>query len=157
MTEVSTAPAGVYRFAALSDSRRSDKGVNDAVLSLLVKHVKDESGAQLVVFPGDMVRGGGEFFSGIRGQLNHWKEVMAPLYSDPRLAGLKVYPGLGNHEAWGRGGARAFLKTFQELPRNGPKGSEGLTYSLTRPGSISSCSTRPAQARENPGGRLPLD
>ncbi|MFA6317278.1 MAG: metallophosphoesterase [Elusimicrobiota bacterium] len=128
----STASAQGFRFVGFSDSRGRDRGVNDAVLSLLAAHIKDASGAELVVFPGDMVSGGGASFLGIRDQLAHWREVMEPLYNDERFFGARVYPGLGNHEVWGTDGEKAFLEVFPKLPGNGPKGSEGLAYSFDR-------------------------
>ncbi|MBI5625061.1 MAG: metallophosphoesterase [Elusimicrobia bacterium] len=132
--EVSTDSAGGFVFAAFSDSRGSDRGINKSVLSRLVSHIKEESGARVVVFPGDMIKGGGAALRSLRSQFSAWREVMAPLYAEPRLEGLKVYPGLGNHEVWGRGGPEAFRQAFPDLPGNGPEAGAGLTYSFDKGG-----------------------
>ncbi|MBI4677717.1 MAG: metallophosphoesterase [Elusimicrobia bacterium] len=118
------------RFVVLSDSRGRDYGVNDAALALLVDHIKKDSGAEFVAFPGDMVYGGKVSAGKTREQLVHWRGVMEPLYASPGLVGLKVYPGIGNHEVWVPGGDKAFLEVFPELPANGPEGEKGLTYSF---------------------------
>ncbi|MBI5881510.1 MAG: metallophosphoesterase [Elusimicrobia bacterium] len=133
-SSLSSAPARGFRFAALSDSRGRFGGVNDPVLTLLADHIKADSGAKSVIFPGDMVSGGKIWPGKTRGQLDHWKEVMGPLYAAPAMEGLKVYPGLGNHEVWGKGGDKAFRAAFPGLPANGPEGAKGLAYSFDQGG-----------------------
>ncbi|MEW5907150.1 MAG: metallophosphoesterase, partial [Elusimicrobiota bacterium] len=122
--------AAGFSFVAMSDSRGAFKGVNAPVLRLLVEHALSRPGVRFIAFPGDMVNGGKVSARRTRSELEEWRRVMAPAYESPVLAGLKVYPGIGNHEVYRFGGVAAFRKVFPELPQNGPEGEEGLIYSF---------------------------
>jgi hypothetical protein len=146
---------GQWKFAVLCDTRGDDINspnktcINDTFTRALAEEIA-RSGCDLVLVAGDLVNGvsnnGSTSFSS---QFKNWKSAMQPLYN----AGVEVYPVRGNHEngheisnlTWPPilspppkppetepGIIEAFLGAFNEsyIPRNGPKGETGLTYSF---------------------------
>ncbi|MCX5823636.1 MAG: metallophosphoesterase [Deltaproteobacteria bacterium] len=53
-----------------------------------------KEGAELVIFPGDLVNGWYAINTPYADQFATWRKAMAPAYD----AGIKVYPVRGNHE-----------------------------------------------------------
>ena len=124
-------------------------GVNEAVVNSVAKDMVKE-GAELVIFPGDLVNGWFNISTPYADQFATWRKAMAPVYD----AGIKVYPVRGNHEdgsstppylfPWPPGsGAEptllpdaglkaAYLTAVSDpwIPANGPAGEAGLTYSF---------------------------
>jgi len=121
------ASAAPFSFVSMADSRGSDNGVNDAVLSAIVSEVVSETAA-FVFFPGDLVTGSSDGAT-LNSQLNHWRDVMAPVYSSG-MFGAKVYAGPGNHEIWNTGSEAVWQSIFSDLPANGPTGETYMTYSM---------------------------
>lgn len=146
---------GQWKFAVLCDTRGDDINssnktcINDTFTKALAEEIA-KSGCDLVLVPGDLVNGfinnGSISFSS---QFKNWKSAMQPLYD----AGVEVYPVRGNHEngheisnlTWPPilspppkppvtepGMIEAFLGAFNEsyIPRNGPKGETGLSFSF---------------------------
>ncbi len=143
-----------WKFAVLSDTQGSRKAdslkpyVNEKVLRMIARDIVREQ-PDLVLVTGDLVNGwinnGGADY---QTQFASWKEVMKPVYE----AGIRVYPVRGNHEdgperfalpplparleppAGTRDALKnAFRQAFDQayIPRNGPPGEEGLTYSFS--------------------------
>jgi hypothetical protein len=130
-----SAKATPWSFAFFCDSRTDvgenggRDGVNMIALHAIAADVAQEK-VSLVIFPGDLVNGG-PAFGPLEKQLATWKEAMAPIYDE----GIPVYPCRGNHELKQdmlRKGisVSAWRAAFPTLPRNGPAGEEGLTYSV---------------------------
>ena len=130
-----TASADPWTFAFFCDGRTDvgESGGQDGVNMTAVHAIASDVARQkvsLVVFPGDLVNGG-PAFGALEKQLAAWKEAMAPVYE----AGIPVYPCRGNHELkqdmFRKGiSVSAWRAAFPALPRNGPPGEEGLTYSV---------------------------
>jgi predicted phosphodiesterase len=116
-----------FSFIAMADSRGVDNGVNDAVLSTIVDLILQED-AEFIVFPGDLVTGSSDP-STLASQLNHWRDVMAPVYSSD-MHGAKIYAGPGNHEIRDAASEGVWQSIFSELPSNGPPGETYMTYSF---------------------------
>ena len=115
-----------WKFAVMGDSRDAIFGVNVQVLSKLVQAVIEQD-VELVIFTGDAVFG--SYF--VAAQLPSWLKVMEPLWD----AGIKVYPGRGNHETQGinLNALAAWQNSFvkkRALPTNGPTGHKKVTYSV---------------------------
>ena len=126
----SPAPAP-WKFAVFCDGRSDradDPGAKDGVrwasMKAIAAHAVSQH-VQLVVFPGDLSNGATNFGT-LEHQWTEWRKDMAPLYD----AGIPVYPVRGNHELHQPGSAETWRKIFPELPRNGPKGQEGLTFKV---------------------------
>jgi hypothetical protein len=142
-----------WTFAVISDTQGDNKEIagksciNDAVLRALAEDIVREH-PDFVLVAGDLVNGwfknGGTDYAV---QYVHWKEAMRPVYA----AGIRVYPIRGNHNDGPERLALpplpanlepppgtpermkiAFREAFPEsyIPRNGPAGEEGLTYSF---------------------------
>jgi predicted phosphodiesterase len=124
---VSSGYAQTFSFVSMADSRGSDEGVNDAVLSGIVDLVLQED-VDFVLFPGDLVNGSSNTAT-LTSQLNHWRDVVAPLYLTD-LYGAKVYAGPGNHEIVNSASEGVWQSIFSDLPSNGPAGETYMTYSF---------------------------
>jgi hypothetical protein len=114
-----------WKFIVCGDSRGRDNGVNAEVLGPLAEQIA-KSGADFVLFPGDLMTGSLRQ-STSKKYLDQWHSTMAPVYK----AGIKVYPIAGNHEWIYYNLPEVWRKEFPELPDNGPKGEEKMTYSFT--------------------------
>lgn len=120
-----------FKFAAMSDSRGSDNGVNTPVLTALVNHMlQNNPDIKFVVFAGDMVNGHRNDPERTKRELRHWKEVMAPVYNAPNLVWPKIWPVVGNHEIRHRKDEDNFREVFQDVYMNGPEEQKGLSYSF---------------------------
>jgi len=119
--------AAPYTFVSMADSRGSDNGVNDSVLTTLAGLVVAQD-PEFVVFQGDLVNGSATDAT-LTSQLNHWRDVMAPIYSSD-MYGAKIYAGTGNHEIQGSGSEAVWQGLFSDLPANGPAGETYMTYSF---------------------------
>lgn len=120
-----------FKFAAMSDSRGSDNGVNTPVLSTLINHMLETTpDIKFVVFAGDMVNGHRDDPDRTKRELLHWKEVMAPVYNAPNLVWPKIWPAVGNHEIRHRKDEDNFRDVFQDVYMNGPEEQKGLSYSF---------------------------
>jgi len=142
-----------WKFAVISDtqgdnSKKTDKsGINDAIVETIANDIVREN-PDFVLVTGDLVSGwfrnGGTDYAA---QYANWKEVMSPVYN----AGIRVYPVRGNHDSRPKRLAllplpsrfdpspdapvllkNVFQNAFPEfyIPKNGPVGEEGLTYSF---------------------------
>lgn len=143
-----------WKFAVISDTQGDtrDKGgkscVNAAVVRVLADDITREK-PDFVFVTGDLVNGwfkneGIDYST----QYTSWKAAMNPVYQ----AGIKVYPIRGNHDSGPERLAlpplpahlepppdtpaalkKAFRTAFPEsyIPKNGPVGEEGLTFSFT--------------------------
>jgi len=127
LPEAFLAEATPFSFVSMADSRGADNGVNSAVLGTLADLVAAEN-AEFVVFQGDLINGSSDT-TVMTSQLNHWRDVMAPLYSSD-MYGAKVYAGVGNHEIWTTSQEAVWQSIFTELPDNGPAGETYMTYSF---------------------------
>jgi hypothetical protein len=144
-----------WNFVLLSDTQGDNKervgksGINDIVLQTIAEDIVKES-PDFVLVAGDLVNGwfrnGGTDYAS---QFANWKSAMKSVYR----VGIPVFPIRGNHES---GPDRvvlpplpkhlepppetpallkqAFRNAFSEtyIPKNGPEGEEGLTYSFIR-------------------------
>lgn len=114
------AAADTWRFAVLSDTRGVLGGINEDALEKIALSVAADN-VDLVLVPGDLVSGWALTFGA---ELKGWRRAMGPVYD----AGIPVFPLRGNHETCVS--RSAWRKHWPDLPRNGPKGEEGLTYSF---------------------------
>jgi hypothetical protein len=143
-----------WKFAYINDTRGDNtntpgkSGINDVVVRMMAVDIVKE-GASLVITGGDAVNG---FFgnggTGYGAQFANWRTAMAPVYN----AGIPVYPVRGNHEfgplekrlpwppVYPAPAVRpvpelldAYRAAFRDsyIPKNGPPGEEGLTYSFS--------------------------
>ncbi len=124
--------AAPWKFAVFCDSRGemmgmqgSDSGVRVAVLAPIAKAVVAD-GVDLVLFPGDEVNGSA-LCGSMATQLKKWQQTMAPIYA----AHIPIYSFRGNHENQQQDPVKIWDDVFPDLPKNGPKGQEDLTYSVT--------------------------
>jgi len=124
---VSNASPQEFSFVSMADSRGIAMGVNDTVLSDLVDLVMLEN-AEFLLFPGDLVYGS-PVESTLIAELNHWRDIMAPIYSSD-MHGAKVYAGPGNHDLQYAGAEAVWQSIFGDLPSNGPLGETYMTYSF---------------------------
>jgi Icc protein len=124
---VSSIYSAPFSFIAMADSRGSTNGVNDAVLSDIVNLILQED-AVFVFFPGDLVSGSCTE-SILTSQIDHWRDIMAPLYSS-NMYGAKVYAGPGNHDICNSGSELVWQSIFSDLPSDGPSGETNMTYSF---------------------------
>jgi predicted phosphodiesterase len=143
-----------WKFAVISDtqgdySKKTDKsGINDAVVQAIADDIVREN-PDFVLVTGDLISGGSRNGgTDYATQYANWKEAMSPVYN----AGIRVYPVRGNHDSRPKRLAlpplpsrfdpspeapvllkNVFKDTFSEftIPKNGPVGEEGLTYSFT--------------------------
>jgi|GEM_PF-2095949 len=114
------AHAQSFKFASLGDSRGSDNGINEVILTELVPALIAEQ-VELVLFSGDLIN------SGTEAELRHWVEV----FMDPlRAAGIPVYPCRGNHDG-NRAVWDAVFSGDYAFPANGPAGETNVTYAVT--------------------------
>lgn len=128
-----TVSAEGFSFAAFCDSRGIKKkgGVNRPVLGFLVDHmVKKSKRIKFVLFPGDMIMGSNKDAGIVPRELAEWKEVMAPVYKNPRMIWPRVWPTPGNHEMQLGGNEAAYLEAFPDVFMNGPAEEKGLYYSF---------------------------
>ncbi len=147
-----------WTFAVLCDTRGDNNlplanltksGINEVVVKSMAKDIMKE-GAELVIFPGDLVNGWFQINTPYADQFATLRKAMAPVYD----AGIKVYPVRGNHEDGPPDPLINFpwppdppnyptIRTITELkaayrtafsdawiPANGPAGEEGFTYSF---------------------------
>ena len=120
-----------FKFAAMSDSRGNYNGVNEPVLSELVKHMlKNNKDLKFLVFPGDLVNGNRHSADTTIKQIKHWKKIMSPVYESKTLVWPKVWVSIGNHEVQSVLDESNFKKEFQYLYKNGPNDEKELTYSF---------------------------
>ncbi len=127
-TIISNSFAAPFSFISMADSRGSSNGVNDTVLSNIVNRVVQED-AQFVLFPGDLVNGSSSAGT-LTSQLNHWRDIMDPIYDKSGMYGAKVYAGPGNHEIYTTTSETVWQSIFSDLPANGPSGETYMTYSF---------------------------
>ena len=117
-----------WRFVIVGDSRGDTNGVNVPILSEIADAIV-ASGAEFVLFPGDLVNGGLDQ-TGMQSQLTTWRTTMQAVYD----AGIAVYPVRGNHDLGSPASATPWNAVFTgpyALPANGPPGEINLTYSVT--------------------------
>jgi len=127
----SSVTAQLFQFIAMSDSRGSNNGVNEAVLSTIVNHiVENQKDVKFIVFAGDMVAGNRFDPNLTYMQLQFWKKVMSPIYNNPNMVWPKVWLTVGNHEVQHRDDEDNFRKLFPDVFMNGPDDEKGLTYSF---------------------------
>jgi len=120
-----------FKFAAMSDSRGFDNGVNTPVLTALLEHmIKTNPEIKFLVFAGDMVNGHNYDPERTKRELEYWKEVMSPIYNSPNVVWPGVWPVVGNHEIRHREDEDNFREVFQDVYMNGPKEQKGLSYSF---------------------------
>jgi len=119
------------KFIAMSDSRGSNKGVNKKVLSSLVEHMmRNQPDAKFVIFAGDLVNGSKTNPTETIEQLLHWKEIMAPIYNNPKMVWPKIWVVVGNHEVQHPKDEENFRKIFPDVFLNGPTDEKGISYSF---------------------------
>jgi Calcineurin-like phosphoesterase len=131
----------LWKFAVTDDSRAAgalaaqQNGVATVVLGTIASDIVAQ-GVDFVLFPGDMVTGETNDSAKLSSELDTWIQTMAPVYT----AGIPVYVTRGNHEynpgPYGSANPldpsrQTFLDHFSYLPRNGPTGEKGLTWSIT--------------------------
>lgn len=120
-----------FKFAAMSDSRGSDNGVNSAILSALANHlVTTQPEAKFLLFAGDLVNGNKVDPEKTKQELLHWKNVMKPIYENPNMIWPKIWLTVGNHEVQHRDDEKNFKEIFPNVFMNGPNDEKGLTYSF---------------------------
>ncbi len=124
-----TAAPTLWKFVALSDSRGSDNGVNEAALNDLKEAILSEGDIEFILFPGDMTSKG----------FDYQEEFFYQLFVQPLAdAGIGFYGVAGNHEYVYRSydddgnvvEKGDFSKFKPSNPKNGPT-QDGGTYSFT--------------------------
>ncbi len=147
-----TSPAS-WKYAVISDTQDNNKEkpdktcINDRVVQAISEDIVREK-PDFVIVTGDLVNGwfrnGGTDYAT---QYANWRKAMAPVYQGE----IRVYPIRGNHDSGPERLAlpplpahleppadtievlkKAFQTAFIEpyIPKNGPAGEEGLTYSF---------------------------
>mgnify|MGYP000871704937 CR=1 FL=1 len=143
-----------WKFAVISDTQGNNRDktgtscINDAVVRAIADDIVREN-PDFVLVAGDLVNGwfrnkGVDYAAQYAG----WKAAIGPVYR----AGIRVYPVRGNHDSGPERLAlpplpthlepqpdtpvvlkKAFRDAFPEayIPKNGPAGEEGLTFSFT--------------------------
>lgn len=151
-----------WKFAFLSDTQGDRREIGDKccinaiVLRSIALDIVEEN-PDFVIAAGDLVSGwfrnrGMDFAL----QYAHWREAMGPVYD----RGIRVYPLRGNHDSGPERLAlpplplclepppdtpyqlsRAFREAFPDsyIPKNGPPGEIGLTYSFSHKDAIIVC------------------
>lgn len=120
-----------FKFIAMSDSRGKNNGVNDSVLTKIVNHIlTTQPEVKFIVFAGDLVSGTEHEPEKTYRQLLHWKNVMKPIYENPKMVWPKIWPIIGNHEARHPKDEENFKKAFPNIYSNGPDDEKGISYSL---------------------------
>ncbi len=128
---ISSTFAQNFKFAGMSDSRGRYTGVNDSVFIPLVNHLMENNGdIKFLVFPGDLISGNKNSSEETRKQLEHWKDIMQPVYDNPNLIGPKIWLSVGNHEIQKTDDENNFRQEFPYMYMNGPEDEKGLTYSF---------------------------
>ena len=118
-------------FAAMSDSRGPYNGVNYSALTALESHLAEfQPDVKFVVSAGDMVNGHEYDPERTLRELEHWKDVMSPIYNNKRMVWPRLWPVVGNHEVRNRKDEGNFRKTFPDVFSNGPDDEKGLSYSF---------------------------
>lgn len=112
------------RFIVLADSRGLDHGVNSEIVNQVLKQVKQLTPQpEFALLPGDLTEGS-KSYSEVQEQLDYFKEITTQYYP----VGF-YYPGIGNHEMRaGKGGEKAFSKTFSEFEANFLEGYHRTSY-----------------------------
>jgi hypothetical protein len=141
-----TQAAERWRFVVTCDSRGTVTSLNEPVLSELAGEIA-RSGADFMVYPGDLVYGARIPPELFESQLWEWVRAMQPVYE----AGIPVYICRGNHEVGDMWDAEPgdlpdpfdnygirWLHVFGNkahpellLPANSPPGEEHMTYAVT--------------------------
>ncbi len=120
-----------FKFAAMSDSRGSDNGVNTPILSALINHlISSHPDAKFLLFAGDLVNGNRYDPLKTKSELIHWKSVMKPIFDNPNMIWPKLWLTVGNHEVQHRDDEKNFKELFPNVFMNGPDDEKGLTYSF---------------------------
>lgn len=123
-----------WSFAVFCDGRNApgEAGGKDGVNVVALRAIAEDAAlhhVEAVVFAGDLVNGS-VGFGPLDTQFATWKEAMAPLYQ----SGARILVCRGNHDLrqdTPRGASlEAWKRAFPDMPRNGPPGDEGLTYSV---------------------------
>ncbi|MCP4599685.1 MAG: hypothetical protein GY847_03960 [Proteobacteria bacterium] len=133
-----------FAFVVMGDSRGGNRGVFEYAITKALDHIVSQARTKLVVFTGDMVRGG-TTADRLAKQLEEWNKIVQP-YRDK---GIEFLVTSGNHEIDdgtmfelepGRLGKptkgaianqNAMIAAFPDLPKNRPKDG-GLTYWIRR-------------------------
>ncbi len=120
-----------FKFVAFSDSRGKNCGVNDSVLSKIVNHiVTTQPDVKFVIVAGDLVTGTEHEPEKTYRQLLHWKEILSPIYKNPKMVWPKVWPIIGNHESRNPKDEENFKRAFPNVYSNGPDDEKGISYSF---------------------------
>lgn len=118
--------AVAWQLVVVGDSRGDQCGVNATILGEMALAIVNER-VECVLFPGDLVSGNVDQ-EHLQSQLAAWKDAMQPVYK----AGIDVYAIRGNHETAHDNSTNAWNAVFSgrhAMPRNGPAGEVGVTYS----------------------------
>ncbi|MCJ8346880.1 hypothetical protein MJH12_15160, partial [bacterium] len=98
--KTSTKKFAPFSFACMSDSRSGLGGGNVELQGTNTKSIKNlfrrayDRGAELIVFPGDLIDGYTTTISDFNQQMNAWKKASTPVGRY-----IPIYEGMGNHEA----------------------------------------------------------
>jgi hypothetical protein len=119
-----------FTFAAMSNSRGGQSGVNQPVLSALVKHLlANHPETKFLLFPGGLINGHQSDTNSVIRQYKKWKEVMKPVYASKMLWPY-IWPMPGDHEIQNRFDENIYRREFPDVFNNGPEDEKGLTYSF---------------------------
>ncbi|MFL5450768.1 MAG: metallophosphoesterase family protein [Myxococcales bacterium] len=129
-----------WKFAVTDDSRAGgsaywgSNGVSTVVLGAIANDIVKQ-GVDFVLFPGDMITGEINDSAELSKQLDKWVATMQPVYQ----AGIPLYVTRGGHEynplvhsaANPADPSRETFLAHFDMPKNGPDGEKGLTWSFT--------------------------
>lgn len=115
------------QFLAYGDSCSGVPGTPDTEAHLRMAAVLSrlDPAPELVVFPGDEIRGLTDDADDLRAQWRHWFDVEMARLDRERIP---LWHATGNHTAWDEASEAVFAEIMAHLPRNGPPGQEGLSY-----------------------------
>jgi hypothetical protein len=149
---IGSCQAQKYKFAVLCDTRSDANnsgsfGVNVSGVKAVCEHLK-QSGAEFVLAPGDLICGNVNWYKPsppsndvqLQTFLNAAKSAGVGLPGSN--SDITIYPVRGNHECYCDSLPEDSLKAAWErnigsfLPKNGPKGEIGYTYSFEYNGSL---------------------
>ena len=114
-------PSFAWKFASMADSRGSNNGINQAVLSNIITRINAEN-VDLLIFQGDAVTGSSSDTT-LASQMDNWllemNKLNCPWYYTP-----------GNHEIGTSTAEVNVLRPRVDQPLNGPLGYEEFVFSF---------------------------
>jgi hypothetical protein len=120
-----------HQFVVMGDSCAGVEGARNGENLRRVDQVlaRLDPAPEFVCFAGDNVMGSIKDYAALRRQ---WDRFFAAEFVTPGRKKIPLYTTTSNHNTYDAGSEQVFREVFADLPRNGPKGQEGLSYWIRR-------------------------